>query len=235
MPPATAPLNWARNSTSTSLSTGSGPPCRRKEPVRPSCCGGRRQSIDSARNTDGPADVIRPLRMNALPNQQHQGEKAPVAEHHRRHVPAPEKDGRRANAELQVVVAVDHGVLGVVGHDPEHVGNEQNPAEPWHLAQHRRKRHRDAERERDPQIELGYRKEALRQGVGPGDGRRDQRQPHRGLVQEQQQQSRHRAQRRCHRHGLERADVAAGDDPVGRALHIAVEAIVGRVVDGTPG
>ena len=42
-------------------------------------------------------------------------------------VEAAERDRRRAQPEAHVVVAIDHRVLGVVGHDPEEIEQQEPP------------------------------------------------------------------------------------------------------------
>ena len=59
----------------------------------------------------------------------HRQDEETVADHHRHQVVAAEEDGRRLDADAQVVVAVDHRVLGVVGQHPEEVGRPQLPRE----------------------------------------------------------------------------------------------------------
>jgi hypothetical protein len=61
-------------------------------------------------------------------HREHDAEEDRVAGHHGGHVEAAEEDGGGADAELHVVVAIDHRVLGVVGDGPEDVGGEQRPA-----------------------------------------------------------------------------------------------------------
>ena len=95
-----------------------------------------------------------------------------VAGRHRRDVEAAEEDGRGLDAELQVVFAVHHRVLGVVGEHPEDVGRPQQPRERRHVARLRGEGHRDAEAEAHAQPRLRHGEEALGERV---DGRDDAR------------------------------------------------------------
>ena len=99
-------------------------------------------------------------------------EEGGVERHHRGDVEAAERDRRGLDADAQVVVAVDHRVLGVVGEHPEQVADQQPPGERRHGAGERRERpriaaahrgegHRDAEAEGDAEDRLRHREEAL--------------------------------------------------------------------------
>ncbi len=52
-----------------------------------------------------------------------------------------EQDRGGFDADLEVVVPVDHGVEGVVGHRPEYVGGEQQPGQLAQFAGFRRPGH----------------------------------------------------------------------------------------------
>ncbi len=154
-----------------------------------------------------------------------------VAADHRRHVGAAEQDRRRPQADAHVVVAVDHRVLGVVGHHPEQVGGEQPPADHRHLAAQCGEGHRDAEGKGDRQPGLRQRKEALEQRIAERHRGAGDRQPEGQRVQRDEQQRRGGDEQQADRPRLRRRHLAAGDHAVGGPLDVAVEVAVEDVVD----
>ncbi|ATB56976.1 putative 4-hydroxybenzoate octaprenyltransferase protein [Xanthomonas citri pv. fuscans] len=79
-----------------------------------------------------------------------------------------EQDGGGLAAHAEIVVAVDHGVPGVVGSGPQDVGGIQQPAQQRHAALHGGEGHRDAPAERHAQIDLRQVGMALEVGVAGG-------------------------------------------------------------------
>jgi hypothetical protein len=65
-----------------------------------------------------------------------------------------ERECRRADAELRIVVPVDHGVFGVVGERVAHVCREEQPAFRREALLDRGVGHRDAEAEGDAEVGL---------------------------------------------------------------------------------
>ena len=59
--------------------------------------------------------------------------------HHPSHVEPAQGDGRGFHANLQVIVAINHGVLGVVRQHHAHIGQPQHPGGAADLAHHRSK------------------------------------------------------------------------------------------------
>lgn len=177
-----------------------------------------------------PGRQPRPARQRPhQPRPQHQVQH--VKRQHRRHIPAAQRDGRGANANAQIVVAVHHRVLGVVRQHPKQVGHEQGPRQRRNFAAHGGKRHRDAKAERHAQHRLRHGKKALRVGVEHRHGQRGERPRHRGRVGRQHQRERQQRQRRAHQQGLAHAEATARHRTLGGAFDVAVEVAVGHVVD----
>ncbi len=169
-----------------------------------------------------------------------------VEGHHRGDVEAAERDGRGADADAQIVVAVDHRVLGVVGEDPEQVAEQQPPGQRRHRAEpagerrrvaaaHRRERHRDAEAEGDAEDGLRHREEALAERIDDRDGERDDAPGDGRCVGRQDERERGQGEHRAEQQGLAHADRAARHRARRGPLHVLVEVAVGDVVDGAAG
>ncbi|KAG0747225.1 hypothetical protein G6F24_015583 [Rhizopus arrhizus] len=77
-------------------------------------------------------------------------------------------------AHLQVILAVDHGVPGVVGGGPQDVAGVQQPAQHRHLALYGGECHRDAPAERHAQVDLRQMGIALQVGVAGGQEHADE-------------------------------------------------------------
>ena len=71
-----------------------------------------------------------------------------------------EQNGRRAHADPHVVVAIHHGVYGVVDGDPDHVGEDEEPGHRRHVVELGREGHGDAPAERDAEVHLRHREES---------------------------------------------------------------------------
>ena len=74
-------------------------------------------------NTHTPRPPRHPWRHSQRPHHQVQG----VKHHHRRHIPTPQRNGRGLDAQRQIVIAVHHGVFGVVGQHPKQIAQHQQP------------------------------------------------------------------------------------------------------------
>ena len=181
------------------------------------------------------ADPVGGMELLAGKNPGQQRQRCAVAAHHRQHIVAAKGDGRGADADLEVVIAVDHGVFGVVGDGPEDVGHQHDPGRQRHGTGERGIAHRDAKAKGNAQIRLRNGKEALEERIAAGqDGGHDGQPPHQrpvGKYQRQRQQAEHHE----NGHGLPWSDLAPGQRPVDGARHGAVEIAVGEVVDGTAG
>ena len=169
-----------------------------------------------------------------------------VKRHHPRHIPPAQRDGRGLDADLEVIVAVDHGVLGIVGQHPAQVAQQQRPGLRRHRGgqtgqrripptQHGRKRHRDTKAERHAQHRLRHRHHALGIGIGQGHRQRRERQPDGGRIGGQHQRKGQCSQHRTHRQGLFHRQGAAGDRALCGALDVAVELAVGHIVGTAAG
>ena len=100
---------------------------------------------------------------------------------HRRNIVAAQCDGRGFQAQAQVIVAVNHGVFGVVSQHPKQVSQQQQPsqgrhagchgAQAWHItALHRRKGHGHTKAEGHTQHGLRHGNQTFGIGVGQCDG-----------------------------------------------------------------
>ena len=158
-----------------------------------------------------------------------------IKTHDRRHVEAAERDGRGLHADAQVVVAVDHGVFGVVGQHPEQVAEHQPPRLQRHAALHRRVGHRNAEAEGHAQHRLRHRDHALGVGIDQRDGQRRKRPGNGGGVGGQHQAEGDERQHGAHGQRFLHADEPAGHRALRGALDVAVELAVGHVVDAAAG
>ncbi|ABA49897.1 hypothetical protein BURPS1710b_3360 [Burkholderia pseudomallei 1710b] len=195
----------------------------------------QRVMVDRAAGRRRPARPIRPTEMQRRAEPHVDAEHRRVAEHDREHVMAAERDRRRAHADLQIVVAIDHRIRGVVRNRPEHVGREHRPSDHRHRILHGRERHRNPEAERDAEIRLRNREEALHERVGRRDEHRDDGQLLRQPVERQDQQKRHEREADRDRDRLPCADLARRERPLGGALHVAVEIAIGVIVDRAAG
>ena len=155
-----------------------------------------------------------------------------VQAHHPGHIEAPQRDGRGADADLEVVVAVDHGVFGVVGNDPGELAGQQPPHHRRDLVEDGRESHRDAEGIGHAQHGLRHREEALGKGVDDGDRQRPEGQRHGVGVGGEHQRERDQRQHHPDEHDLLDGDAATGERALRRALDMAVNVLVGEVVDG---
>ena len=167
------------------------------------------------------------------PDQQQQADG--VAAHDRQHVVTAEGDGRGADADLQVVVAVDHGVFGVIGHRPEDVGQQHDPGRQRDGIGQCGKAHRDTETEGNAQIGLGNGEETLEERVAARQHGRHHGQPPDQRPEGKDQGKCQQAEHHEDGHGLPGRNGLAGQRPVDGASHFAVEVAVGEVVDGAAG
>lgn len=165
----------------------------------------------------------------------HDAEKARIAQHDRRHIEAAEGDGRGLDADQQVVIAVDHRIGRVVSNGPQHVGGQHQPRRRRHLVLHRGIRHRNAEAERNAQVGLRNRKEALEERIRAGNQHRRHRQPLGQRVERQDQREGDERQHGGHGQRLPGRDQAGGQRPFPGALDVLVEVAVGPVVDRAAG
>ncbi len=143
-----------------------------------------------------------------------------------------EQDRRGLDPDFQVIVTVGHGVVSVVAHGPQQVGDVQQPRGGRQFAVLRGEGHQDAPGIRRPQYHLRVIGVALHEGVAGGQGQGAERQPDRGGVGAQHQQEGGAHQHREQYQGLLGADFAGGQGPLVGALDLAVHLAVGEVVDG---
>lgn len=158
-----------------------------------------------------------------------------IAGHDGSHVETAEGDGGGADADLQVVVTVDHRIFGVIGDGPEDVGQQHDPGAERNGIRDGCIRHRNAETEGNAQIRLRNGKEALEEGIAAGkDGSYHRQRPHERAIGKHQRQ-RQQAEDDEHGHGFPRGDDTAGQRAIHGALDGTVEIPIGEVVDRAAG
>ncbi|KAG1320357.1 hypothetical protein G6F63_014302 [Rhizopus arrhizus] len=138
-------------------------------------------------------------------------------------------------AHLQVILAVDHGVPGVVGGGPQDVAGVQQPAQHRHLALYGGECHRDAPAERHAQVDLRQMGIALQVGVAGGQEHADEAEANGQPVQGQHQPEGHQHQHREQHQRGATTDRAGGQRTRLGAFHMRVEPAVGVVVDDATG
>ena len=178
-----------------------------------------------------PSGVMQSLRQHGAPNAQ----VSRIKRHDRRHVPEPQGNGRGADAYVQVIVAVHHGVFGVVGQDPKQIAGQQQPGHRWHPALHRAKGHRNAKAKSDAQHRLRHRHDTLGIGVHHGHRQRGKRPINGGGIGRQHQAKGPQSQRCAYRKCFAHRHLAAGHRPLRGALDVAIKVPVGHIVDAAAG
>ena len=176
---------------------------------------------------------IGPTAADTQPHHRQQRERGRIRQHDRCHIEAPEGDRRSADADLQIVLTIDHGVFGIVGNRPENVGGQHQPGGQRNRSLQSRKGHRNAEAEGDAEIGLGQREKPLGKGVARRQECRHSRQRPGQAIHRQHQHQRHQRQGHKQPHRLIRADQACGQRPVASSLDMTIEIAVGPVVDRT--
>ena len=159
------------------------------------------------------------------------GQVEQVENHDGRHVPLPQGDGGGLDAYLQVIVAVHHGVFGVIRQHPAQVARHQRPGQRRHLPLRGGIGHGNAKAEGHAQHGLRHGHETLGVGVGQRDGQRAERPSDHGGVRRQRQRERRQRQRRAHGQRLACAHAPAGHGALRRALDVPVKLAVGHVID----
>src|SRR5438105_14892860 len=124
------------------------------------------QMLNRESESDRKSKVISRAHRIAKTDEHHRAEINRVAERDRRYIEAAECQRRCANADVDVVVPIDHRVFGVVSDDPEKIDDQQHPGEQRHGILHGSERHRDAERKCDSEERLRKREEALEKWIG---------------------------------------------------------------------
>ena len=158
-----------------------------------------------------------------------------IAQRHCRHVKPPQRNGRCVDANFHIVVAVHHGVFGVVCNHPKQVAEKQHPSQHWHARLHRCKRHRYAKTERHTQHRLRHGHVALGKRIRNGDGQCRKRPGDGGTVGGQHQAERQQRQHRADRQGFATFQFATGDWALSSAFDVSVKVAVGDVIDAAPG
>src|SRR5882757_589465 len=143
-----------------------------------------------------------------------------------------EQNGRGTHANLDVVIAVHHGIDGVVNGDPEHIGDQQQPGHARYPLELRGERHRNSPPEGDPEIHLRYRQKTLDEWVTDRQSRAGDRIQQRETVQLQHQTERRERQRGEQHQRFQWGYPTSSQRPLLGALHVRVEAAVGVIVDG---
>ncbi len=131
--------------------------------------------IDEQQRSSGKGDRIdqaTPGHLPGLPQQQQHGQ---LQQPDHNAIPATEQDRGRFDPDLQVILAVDHGVHGVVDQRPDDGRRKQHPGDTRDLILHRGKRHRHRPAKRHTQYQLRHVRIALRERVYRGQRHAQQR------------------------------------------------------------
>ena len=169
------------------------------------------------------------------PDKREDRERHRVAQHHRAHIEFSERDRRGADADLHIVITVNHRVLGIVGDSPEDVGKQQPPCHRRQALEHRRETHRNAEAEGDAKISLRYCQKTFGERVTDGQQQGDHRQAPHHVVELDDQQKCTNGKYGCQQQCLLAAHPARGQGPLGRALDVTIKVDVDVVVDDASG
>ncbi len=166
----------------------------------------------------------------AHPGQQRQ--RRGVQQPYHQPVVASEQNGAGFHPDLEIVLAVAHGVERVVGDHPADVRRHQRSRlAPGHRAAHRRVGHGDAPGKRQSQVRLRQRVETLGEGIAGREPHRRQRQPKCGRRQAPGRRQRRQAQQHEQHQRLARRNPPRRDRPVPRTRHVRIEPAVRVVVD----
>ncbi|MNS50111.1 hypothetical protein D3C72_827510 [compost metagenome] len=141
------------------------------------------------------------------------------------------QDGARLEPELEVIVPVHHGVLGVVGDGPQQVGEKQQPGHGRQGIGLGRIGHGNGPGERHPEHQLRDGNEALHEGVADRQQQAGERQAYGERVQGQHQGERDERQHGEQDQHLPFVDPAHGQRSPGGAFHVAVEVAIRIVID----
>ena len=142
-----------------------------------------------------------------------------------------EQDGGGFHPDLQIVLAVGHGVVGIVGHRPQQIGDVQQPGFRRQAAGFGGEGHRHAPGKSRTEHHLRVEGVALHEGVAGRQRQAAERQPDGGGVGEQHQHETHRHQHGEQQQCLARLDLATGQRTRLRSADVAIEVAVGVVVD----
>ena len=191
--------------------------------------------VHHQRHCHADAGPVRPAQTRALSDQRHRSEEQRVQDALDDQVQIAEQDGGGMRTDLQVIVAVDHGVPGVIGGGPEDVGGIQHPAQWRYLALDGGEGHRDAPAKGHAQVHLRQMCVALQVGIAGGQEHTDEAQADGQGVQGQDQ-------RECDQHqaGEQHQRRAAGDCAGGQwsvlgAFDVRVQPAIGVVIDHAAG
>src|SRR2546423_899707 len=158
-----------------------------------------------------------------------------VARHDCRHIPLTEGQRRSSNAEAGIVVAVHHGVLGIVSEGVADVCRKQQPAHRRKAILYRRIRHRDAEAECNPEIGLRQRQKAFGERVAHRDREADKRQQDGKPVERKHQAECGEREDGAEGERLGRTDLAGGERSRSGAFDVRIEIAVRIIVDRAAG
>ena len=117
-----------------------------------------------------------------------------------------------------VVVAIHHGVYGVVDGDPDHVGDDEEPGHRRHMVELGREGHGDAPAERDAEVHLRHREKALDERIGHRQECAAEGEQQRELVELQDQRQGGERQHPEQDQRLGGGDAPRGQRPVGRGV-----------------
>ena len=134
----------------------------------------QRLVVDGDTGDNRQTTIVGPGKAKGIAGGKHQSDKEKLEQADDMPIPLPEEDGRRFDADLQVVLPIDHGVHGVVGHHPADVGGKDQPGRRRYLARLRREGHRHGPAESGAEKHLRPVRMPLHEGVNDGQGDRRQ-------------------------------------------------------------
>ena len=173
------------------------------------------------------------LRQIAHPQHQQQGGELQQADD--QFVIAAEQNGGGFHTNLQIIVAIDHGIQRIVSHRPADIGQQQQPAAQRQRFADGGVGHRNAPTKRGAQYELRQMSDPLHKRIGPCQRQRRQRQPDGHRIQRQHQRERNQHQHHKQDLGLFFAHPAAGHWASGGTLHMAIDGAIGIIIHHTAG
>ena len=178
---------------------------------------------------------IREAHRDADANHGHRAEIDCIAKRDGDDVETPERERRGANADFDIVVAIDHRVLGVIRDDPEQIDEEKHPRKRRHVVLNGGERHRDSERKRDAEKRLWQREKALEERIDAGDQQCRKRPCDRCKIGWKDQHESGERQNSRHDERLPRRNHARSQRPGRSAFDARVEIAIGPVVECATG
>ena len=171
-----------------------------------------------------------------LPAEQNQaGQEARLHQADGEQIHVAEENRQGFGAGLDVVLAVDHGVPGVVGGGPQEIGQKQQPRALRNAALYRCERHRNAPAEGDAEIDLRKIGVPFQVRVGRGQHRAGNAQQNGECVGQQHQSEGRQHHQQESRQRFAAVQRTARQRPLFGALDLRIQPAVGIVIDDAAG